>query len=332
MSTAPSAAPTGSPYRAGAPSRDVPANSNGRDRPPAGTQCNEACVIHAGRWGATFCYTEPDGYPSRQWGAECAPCPSAAPTAATSQPCACNGLTSCSVPGDGCGADASCQSWPEYGAYCNAWSSDAAHPPWCFVDAGRCPGEGASTCPGFQWSYIVCILPTASPPVAPYNPGSPSRTPVTIAPTTQPPTCSEVSSNLDFTFGVGGCPVGWTCTAVDHVSLLRAGGADAPSGFEVRLAVDNSVVCSARTGTNTDTFFEDTCSGLAPHASQQVYMVATDAEPGGWAKTYIDRIQFKDVDGSILPVACPAPTVPPTASPTWASLCDDDTALVRAAA
>eukprot|EP00662_Eupelagonemidae_sp_cell21_P057939 gene57939-biopygen40623 len=128
------------------------------------------------------------------------------------------------------------------------------------------------------------------------------------------PTCSDVASNLDFEYGLGGCPTGWTCTGtaevvttapcggsgdaespsgssylylgcdnskgaatsavfplpatVDHVSLLRAGGADTPSGFEVKLALDDSVVCSARTGSNTDDFFEDTCHGLAEYASQ----------------------------------------------------------------
>ena len=50
------------------------AAGNGRDRPPANTGCNDGCVQENGRWGASWCYTEPAGTDNRQWGAECAAC------------------------------------------------------------------------------------------------------------------------------------------------------------------------------------------------------------------------------------------------------------------
>eukprot|EP00662_Eupelagonemidae_sp_cell21_P058355 gene58355-biopygen68131 len=49
-------------------------NGNDRDRPLAGTTCDGPCIVHAGRWGSTYCWTEPVGSPNRQWGAECVHC------------------------------------------------------------------------------------------------------------------------------------------------------------------------------------------------------------------------------------------------------------------
>ena len=40
-------------------------------RPPAGTQCVEPCVMESGRWGSSWCFTAKD---KSQWGAECLEC------------------------------------------------------------------------------------------------------------------------------------------------------------------------------------------------------------------------------------------------------------------
>ena len=40
-------------------------------RPPAGTYCVGSCIMEAGRWGSSFCYTDPD---KNQWGGECVSC------------------------------------------------------------------------------------------------------------------------------------------------------------------------------------------------------------------------------------------------------------------
>ena len=40
-------------------------------RPPAGTHCVGSCIMEAGRWGSSFCYTDSD---KSQWGGECVSC------------------------------------------------------------------------------------------------------------------------------------------------------------------------------------------------------------------------------------------------------------------
>ena len=40
-------------------------------RPPAGTHCVGSCVMEAGRWGSSYCFTDSD---KNQWGGECLPC------------------------------------------------------------------------------------------------------------------------------------------------------------------------------------------------------------------------------------------------------------------
>lgn len=40
-------------------------------RPPAGTPCVGLCVMEAGIWGSSYCYTDLDEY---QWGVECVSC------------------------------------------------------------------------------------------------------------------------------------------------------------------------------------------------------------------------------------------------------------------
>eukprot|EP00746_Dinoflagellata_sp_MGD_P140420 gnl/MRDRNA2_/MRDRNA2_73673_c0_seq1.p1 gnl/MRDRNA2_/MRDRNA2_73673_c0~~gnl/MRDRNA2_/MRDRNA2_73673_c0_seq1.p1 ORF type:complete len:2528 (+),score=396.81 gnl/MRDRNA2_/MRDRNA2_73673_c0_seq1:280-7584(+) len=47
---------------------------NKRTRPPPGTPCTGQCVLEPGRWGDTWCWTEPDGTYRQQWGAPCLPC------------------------------------------------------------------------------------------------------------------------------------------------------------------------------------------------------------------------------------------------------------------
>ena len=45
-------------------------------RPPKGTRCADPCVEEEGRWGTSWCYTEPGGSEARmsQWGANCVVC------------------------------------------------------------------------------------------------------------------------------------------------------------------------------------------------------------------------------------------------------------------
>jgi hypothetical protein len=47
---------------------------NKRTRPPPGTPCTGQCVLDPGRWGDTWCWTEPEGTYRQQWGAPCFPC------------------------------------------------------------------------------------------------------------------------------------------------------------------------------------------------------------------------------------------------------------------
>ena len=46
-------------------------------RPDRGTECVGGCLIEEGRWGQSWCWTEPDTVDeaTRQWGANCLPCP-----------------------------------------------------------------------------------------------------------------------------------------------------------------------------------------------------------------------------------------------------------------
>jgi len=49
-----------------------PSNAgNGKLRPPSGTKCVEDCVLRAGRWGSSYCFTAKD---KSQWGGECLDC------------------------------------------------------------------------------------------------------------------------------------------------------------------------------------------------------------------------------------------------------------------
>jgi len=81
----------------------------------------------------------------------------------------------------------------------------------------------------------------------------------------------------------------------DHLRFLRAGGANGPtSGVFVKRASDNAVLCSSTNGADTDTFFEDSCSGLSPYVGESVYIYVVDATSGGWGKTYVDGFHVQD--------------------------------------
>ena len=54
----------------------VEIGTNGQnERPPAGTKCEDPCVMETGQWGNSWCYTEAGSGNGRQWGAECVQCP-----------------------------------------------------------------------------------------------------------------------------------------------------------------------------------------------------------------------------------------------------------------
>eukprot|EP00494_Astrolonche_serrata_P031466 UN31735 len=57
---------------------NVADSGNGRMRPPAASPCVGDCIVGIGRWGTSWCYTEPEGTPNRQWGSDCIPCDCAA--------------------------------------------------------------------------------------------------------------------------------------------------------------------------------------------------------------------------------------------------------------
>lgn len=76
------------------------------------------------------------------------------------------------------------------------------------------------------------------------------------------------------------------------VSFLRAGGADAGSGFYLKKVLDDSVLCSSENGADTDTFFVDSCGGLVGQDGVEVYIFIRDNQNSGWGKVYVDNIQL----------------------------------------
>ena len=76
---------------------------------------------------------------------------------------------------------------------------------------------------------------------------------------------------------------------------MRAGGSDI-GGVRIHSAVDNSVICEAIDGTDTDDFFYDECS-VDGYANMEVYIYAWDCDKGGWAKSFIDHIRFVNEKG-----------------------------------
>lgn len=79
---------------------------------------------------------------------------------------------------------------------------------------------------------------------------------------------------------------------IHKITFLRAGGSDSGSGFYLKRASNDEILCSAETGTNTDTFFVDFCEDLEEHAETEVYIFLRDIQTGGWSKVYIDDIRF----------------------------------------
>jgi len=79
---------------------------------------------------------------------------------------------------------------------------------------------------------------------------------------------------------------------IGSVSFLRAGGADGGSGFYVKRASDDAVLCSSEDGTDSDTFFEDSCGGLSSYEGTDAYIQISDNQNSGWGKVYVDNIQF----------------------------------------
>jgi len=68
----------GPPGCAGGFSEQASRAGNARDRPHVGTPCAAPCVQERGRWGHSWCWTEPEGTSDRQWGAPCVDCMNAA--------------------------------------------------------------------------------------------------------------------------------------------------------------------------------------------------------------------------------------------------------------
>jgi len=113
------------------------------------------------------------------------------------------------------------------------------------------------------------------------------------------------SVGCDSTTGTMRSPTFTLPAFATNVSFLRAGGANGPaSGLFVKLASDNSVLCSANTvlsGTDTDVFFSDSCTGLAPYVGLSVYIYVVDAASGNYGKTYVDNIRVSQNCGGVSP-------------------------------
>jgi hypothetical protein len=95
---------------------------------------------------------------------------------------------------------------------------------------------------------------------------------------------------------------------VDRIKFLRAGGAD-NGGVRVIRASDGAVLCSAQTGTDTDTFFVDNCIGLSNYAGTIVYIEVWDSVSGGWGKVAVDDFHQADSNDNTIDYASPEPTV-----------------------
>lgn len=91
-------------------------------------------------------------------------------------------------------------------------------------------------------------------------------------------------------------------SGIDHIRALRAGGADpsSGSGWFVKRVSDNSILCSAQNGTDSDSFFTDDCTGLSGYAGISVYIYVIDNQNSGWGKTYLDNIRLMDFGNNSL--------------------------------
>lgn len=84
------------------------------------------------------------------------------------------------------------------------------------------------------------------------------------------------------------------------MTFLRAGGADSGSGLYVKRVSDDAVLCSSEDGTDSDSFFANTCAGLGDYANTLVYISIEDNQNSGWGKTYVDNIRLQDQDNNDL--------------------------------
>jgi hypothetical protein len=104
---------------------------------------------------------------------------------------------------------------------------------------------------------------------------------------------------------------------VDKIKFLRAGGSEYPSGIYVKRSSDDTILCSAINGADTDTFFVDHCGGLSTYAGNVVYIFTQDTISGGWSKLFFDDFHQVDANDKILDYVTFEPTV--TLSPPKSS-------------
>ena len=97
----------------------------------------------------------------------------------------------------------------------------------------------------------------------------------------------------------------------------RCGGADDAYGGVIIEDSEGNTICDVRDGTNTDSFFEQTCV-IEDYVGQCIRIYTWDSVSGGWGKTFVDDFQFRDASGGDL-ASCSSIFVPvPSASPTTA--------------
>ncbi|MBI5133949.1 MAG: LamG domain-containing protein [Candidatus Taylorbacteria bacterium] len=105
-----------------------------------------------------------------------------------------------------------------------------------------------------------------------------------------------IKAGCDMTVGTSTSPIFVIPANASKVAFLRAGGADASngSGLFVRRASDDALICASQTGTDTDAFFADECTGLASYVGTKAYIQIADNQVSGWGKTYVDNIRIQD--------------------------------------
>eukprot|EP00964_Phaeocystis_antarctica_P015357 scaffold8492_cov71-Phaeocystis_antarctica.AAC.3 len=102
---------------------------------------------------------------------------------------------------------------------------------------------------------------------------------------------------------------------IASLKFKRSGGADAPSGFYVKLEENNAVVAQSNDGTDTDNMFEVTLS-LSDYAEQAVYIEVSDQQQSSWGKVAIDDIRFYNDQGESLDlITTSTPLKPPSPPP-----------------
>ena len=80
------------------------------------------------------------------------------------------------------------------------------------------------------------------------------------------------------------------------VIFKRGGGSDT-GGVRIHLAADNSLICEAIDGINTDVMFDDECN-VDGYAGQEVYIYAWDCDRGGYGKVWLDHFRFVNESSS----------------------------------